>query len=103
VGETLLAGRGQALRAEDLAAAPFPRPAATGFAGLFKRPAGADLYGQVPVIQGLSLPFTYPPIGSSYVLFAALVLLLSACGQLTSPTSADCAVLQLEVAPRRRQ
>ena len=39
MGETLLAGRGQAVRAEDLAAAPFPRPAATGFAGLFKRPA----------------------------------------------------------------
>ena len=27
------------VRAEDLAAAPFPRSAATGFAGLFKRPA----------------------------------------------------------------
>jgi hypothetical protein len=42
-------------------------------------------------------------IGSSYVIFAALVRLLSACGQLTRPTPADRAVLQLEVVPRRRQ
>jgi alpha-1,2-mannosyltransferase len=36
-----LVGRGQAVRvgAGDLAAAPFPRPAARGFAGLFRRPA----------------------------------------------------------------
>ena len=31
---------------------------------------GADLYGQVPVIQGLPLPFTYPPIAA--VLLAPL-------------------------------
>ena len=106
---------GQAVQAgaDDLAGAPFPLPAATGFAGLFKRPAslwarvalvavnlaavtafllsysrhgvgfgpyridlaayraggrtwlrGEDLYGQVPVIQGLPLPFTYPPIAA---------------------------------------
>jgi len=116
--------RSQAVRAgaDDPAAAPFPRPAETGFAGLFKRPAarwarvallavnlaavtvfllsysrhgvgfgpfridlaayraggrtwlrGGDLYGQVPVIQGMQLPFTYPPIAA--VVLAPLALL----------------------------
>jgi alpha-1,2-mannosyltransferase len=41
VGEAQVVGRGQAVRvgAGDLAAAPFPRPAARGFAGLLRRPA----------------------------------------------------------------
>jgi alpha-1,2-mannosyltransferase len=41
MGEAQVVGRAQAVRvgAGDLAAAPFPLPAVTGFAGLFKRPA----------------------------------------------------------------
>ena len=37
---------------------------------------GGDLYGQVPVIQGLRLPFTYPPIAA--VVLAPLALLPTA-------------------------
>ena len=41
MGEAQVVGRAQTVRAGagDLTAAPFPRPAVTGFAGLFKRPA----------------------------------------------------------------
>ncbi|HEV2253457.1 MAG TPA: glycosyltransferase 87 family protein [Streptosporangiaceae bacterium] len=41
MSEAQVIGRGQAVQvgADDLAAPPFPRPAATGFAGLFRRPA----------------------------------------------------------------
>lgn len=41
MSEAQVIGRGQAVQvgADDLAAPPFPRPAAMGFAGLFRRPA----------------------------------------------------------------
>ena len=147
MGETLLVSRDQAVR--DLAAAPLPRPAATGFAGLFKRPAarwarvalvavnlaavmaflltysrhgvgfgpyridlaayraggrtwlhGANLYGQVPVIQGMSLPFTYPPIAA--VLLAPLALLpMAAAGTLLTVGSIALAAVVLRMFLRR--
>ena len=147
MSETLLVSRGQAVR--DLAAAPFPRPAATGFAGLFKRPAarwarvalvavnlaavtaflltysrhgvgfgpyridlaayraggrtwldGGNLYGQVPVIQGMSLPFTYPPIAA--VLLAPLALLpMAAAGTLLTVGSIALAAVVLRMFLRR--
>ncbi len=149
MGETLLVGRGQAVRDEDLAAAPFPRSPATGIAGLFKRPAarwarvallavnlaavtafllsysrhgvgfgpyridlgvyraggrtwlhGADLYGQLPVIQGLPLPFTYPPIAA--VLLAPLAMLpMAAAGTLLTVGSIALAAVVLRMFLRR--
>ena len=147
MGETLVLSRDQAVR--DLAAAPGPRPAATGFAGLFKRPAarwarvalvavnlaavmaflltysrhgvgfgpyridlaayraggrtwlhGGNLYGQVPVIQGMSLPFTYPPIAA--VLLAPLALLpMAAAGTLLTVGSITLAAVVLRMFLRR--
>ena len=149
MGETLLVGRGHAGRAEDLAAAPFSRSAATGFAGLFKRPVArwarvallavnlaavtafllsysrhgvgfgpyridlgvyraggrtwlhrADLYGQLPLIQGLPLPFTYPPIAA--VLLAPLALLpMAAAGTLLTVGSIALAAVVLRMFLRR--
>jgi alpha-1,2-mannosyltransferase len=143
--------RGQAVRvgADDLGAAPFPRPAARGFAGLFKRPdarwarialvvvnlaavtafllsysrhgvgfgpyridlgayraggqtwlRGGDLYGQVPVIQGMQLPFTYPPIAA--VVLAPLTLLpMAAAGTLLTLGSVALAAVVLGLFLRR--
>jgi alpha-1,2-mannosyltransferase len=150
-GETQVVGRGQAVqvRADDLGAAPFARPAARGFAGLFKRPdarwarvalvavnlaavtafllsysrhgvgigpyridlgayraggrtwlRGGDLYGQVPVLQGLQLPFTYPPIAA--VVLAPLALLpMAAAGTLLTVGSIALAAVVLGVFLRR--
>ena len=151
MGEAQVVGRGQAVRvgADDLAAAPFPLPAATGFAGLFKRPAsrwaravlvavnlaavtafllsysrhgvgfgpyridlaayrlggrtwlrGGNLYGQVPVIRGLPLPFTYPPIAA--VVLAPLALLpMTAAGTVLTMGSVALAAVVLGVFLRR--
>ncbi len=151
MGEVQVVDRGQAVqaRAGDLAGAPFPRPAATGFAGLFKRPAarwarvalvavnlaavtafllsysrhgvglgpyridlgayqaggrawlrGADLYGQVPVIRGMALPFTYPPIAA--VILAPLALLpMAAAGTLLTVGSIALVAVVLLVLLRR--
>ena len=146
MGEAQVVGRGQAVRvgADDLAAAPFPRPAATGFAGLFKRPAarwaraalvavnlaavtafllsysrhgvgfgpyridlaayrfggrtwlrGEDLYGQVPVLRGLPLPFTYPPIAAVVLAPLALLPMTAADTLLTVGSIALAAVVLL--------
>jgi Glycosyltransferase family 87 len=142
---------GQAVRerAGDLAAAPFPRSATTGLAGLLKRPAsrwarvalvavnlaavtafllsysrhgvgfgpyridlaayrtggrtwlrGEDLYGQVPVIRGLPMPFTYPPIAA--VVLAPLALLpLAAAGTVLTTGSIALTALVLRLFLRR--
>jgi hypothetical protein len=139
VGETLVLSRDQPV--QDHAAAPV----ATGFAGIFKRPAarwarvalvavnlaavtafllsysrhgvglgpfridlaayragghtwlhGGNLYGQVPVIQGISLPFTYPPIAA--VLLAPLALLpMAAAGTLLTVGSIVLAAVVLRM------
>jgi alpha-1,2-mannosyltransferase len=151
VAEARLVDYGPAVHAgaDDLAAAPFPRQAATGFAGLFKRPAsrwarvalvavnlaavaaflvsysrhgvgfgqfridlaayrsggqtwlrGEDLYGQVPVIRGMSMPFTYPPIAA--VLLAPLALLpMAAAGTVLTIGSIALAAVVLRLFLRR--
>jgi alpha-1,2-mannosyltransferase len=126
-----------------------PPPAATGFAGLFKRPAsrwarvalvavnlaavtafllsysrhgvgfgpyridlaayrsggrtwlrGGNLYGQVPVLRGLPLPFTYPPIAA--VVLAPLALLpMTAAGPVLTVGSVALAGVVLRVFLRR--
>jgi alpha-1,2-mannosyltransferase len=136
-------------RLTDLAAALFPWPTATGFAGLFRRPAsrwaraglvavnlaavtafllsysrhgvgfgpdridlaayraggrtwlrGGDLYGQVPVIGGVSLPFTYPPLAA--VVLAPLALLpMTAAGTVLTLGSIALAAVVLRVFLRR--
>ena len=163
VGEAQLVDYDPAVQggAGDLTAAPFPppaatgfarlfeRPAATGFAGLFKRPAsrwarvalvavnlaavtaflvsysrhglgfgpyridlaayrsggwawlrGEDLYRQVPVIRGMPMPFTYPPIAA--VLLAPLALLpMAAAGTVLTIASIALAAVVLRVFLRR--
>jgi alpha-1,2-mannosyltransferase len=163
VGEAQLVDYGPAVQAGagDRTAAPFPRPAATGFArlfegpaatgfaGLFKRPAsrwarvalvavnlaavtaflvsysrhgvgfgpyridlaayrsggwawlrGEDLYRQVPVIRGMPMPFTYPPIAA--VLLAPLALLpMAAAGTVLTVASIALAAVVLRLFLRR--
>ena len=150
MSETQVIDRGQAVRvrADDLAA-PFPLPAATGFAELLKRPAarwarvalvavnlaaitaflvsysrhglgfgpyridlgayraggqtwlhGADLYGHVPVIRGLPMPFTYPPIAA--IVLAPLALLpMTVAGTLLTIGSIALAAVVLRMFLRR--
>jgi alpha-1,2-mannosyltransferase len=151
VGATQVIDRGQTVRVleRDGAAARFPQPAVTGWAGLFKRPAarwarvalvavnlaavaafllsysrhgvgfgpfridlaayraggrtwlhGGDLYGQVPVIQGMQLPFTYPPIAA--VVLAPLALLpMAVAGTLLTVASLVLLAVVLRVFLRR--
>jgi alpha-1,2-mannosyltransferase len=151
MGEARLLERGPAVPAgaDDLAAAPFLRPTATGFAGLFKRPAslwarialvavnlaavtafvvsysrhgvgfgpyridlaayrsggqtwlhGKDLYLQVPVLRGLPMPFTYPPIAA--ILLAPLTLLpMTVAGTVLTIGSIALAAAVLRVFLRR--
>jgi alpha-1,2-mannosyltransferase len=151
VGEAQLVDYGPAVQAgaDDLAAAPLPLPAATGFAGLFKRPAsrwarvalvavnlaavtaflvsysrhgvgfdpyridlaayrsggrtwlrGGDLYRQVPVIRGLPMPFTYPPMAA--ILLAPLALLpMTAAGTVLTIGSIALAAVVLRLFLRR--
>jgi alpha-1,2-mannosyltransferase len=150
VSEAQVMDRGQAVqvRADDLAA-PFPLPAATGLAGLLKRPGtrwarvalvavnlaavtaflvsysrhglgfgpyridlgayraggqtwlrGADLYGHVPVIRGLPMPFTYPPFAA--IVLAPLALLpMTAAGTLLTLGSIALAAVVLRMFLRR--
>jgi alpha-1,2-mannosyltransferase len=136
-------------RLTDFAAAPFWLSAATGFAGLFRRPAsrwarvalvavnlaavtafllsysrhgvgfgpyridlaayraggrtwlrGGDLYGQAPVIGGMQLPFTYPPIAA--IVLAPLALLpMTAAGTVLTLGSIALAAVVLRVFLRR--
>jgi len=61
---------------------------------------GDDLYGQAPVIHGLSLPFTYPPIAA--VLLAPLALAaMTPAGTLLTLGSIGVAALVLRVFVRR--
>ena len=61
---------------------------------------GQSLYGQVPVIQGLRLPFTYPPIAA--VLLAPLALLpMAAAGTVLTVVSIVLTVAVLRVFLRR--
>ena len=61
---------------------------------------GADLYGRLPVIQGLPLPFTYPPIAA--VLLAPLALLpMAAAGTLLTVGSIALAAVVLRMFLRR--
>jgi alpha-1,2-mannosyltransferase len=151
VAEARLVDYGPAVQAGPghLAAAPFPLQAATGFAGLFKRPAsrwarvalvavnlaaftallvsysrhgvgfgpyridlaayrsgaqtwlsGQDLYQQVPVIRGMLMPFTYPPIAA--VLLAPLALLpMTAAGMVLTIGSIALAAVVLRLFLRR--
>ena len=62
--------------------------------------ARADLYGQVPLIQGLPLPFTYPPLAA--VLLAPLALLpMAAAGTLLTVGSIALAAVVLRMFLRR--
>jgi alpha-1,2-mannosyltransferase len=128
--------------ADDLVATPLLLSAATGFAGLFKRPAsrwarvalvavnlaavtafllsysrhgvgfgpyridlaayraggrtwlrGEDLYGHVPVIRGLPMPFTYPPIAAVMLAPLALLPMTAAVTVLTVGSIALAAVV----------
>ena len=151
MGEARLLEYGPAVRAgaNDVAEAPFPRSAATGFAGLFKRPASpwarvalaavnlaavtaflvsysrhgvgfgpyridlaayrsggqtwlhaGDLYRQVPVLRGLPMPFTYPPIAA--IMLAPLALLpMAAAGTVLTIGSIALAAVVLRVFLRR--
>ena len=61
---------------------------------------GQSLYGQVPVIQGLRLPFTYPPIAA--VVLAPLALLpMAAAGTVLTVASIALAAVVLRVFLRR--
>ncbi len=145
----LIADRRPDPRGNERLAALFPPPAATGLAGLFKRPAarwarvalvavnlaavtafllsysrhgvgfgpyridlaayraggrmwlrGADLYGHMPAIRGLPLPFTYPPIAA--VALAPLALLpMAAAGTVLTMGSIALAAVVLRVFLRR--
>ena len=61
---------------------------------------GDDLYGRVPVIRGLALPFTYPPIAA--VLLAPLALMgMAAAGTVLTLGSIALAAAVLRVFLRR--
>jgi alpha-1,2-mannosyltransferase len=61
---------------------------------------GGDLYGQVPVIRGLPMPFTYPPIAA--IVLAPLALLpLTAAGTVLTIGSIALAAVVLRVFLRR--
>jgi alpha-1,2-mannosyltransferase len=61
---------------------------------------GGDLYGQVPVIQGMQLPFTYPPIAA--VVLAPLTLLpMAVAGTLLTVVSVALLAVVLRVFLRR--
>jgi alpha-1,2-mannosyltransferase len=61
---------------------------------------GQSLYGQVPVIQGLRLPFTYPPIAA--VVLAPLALVpMAAAGTVLTVGSVALAAVVLRVFLRR--
>jgi Glycosyltransferase family 87 len=61
---------------------------------------GEDLYGQVPVIRGLPLPFTYPPLAAVLLAPLALLPMAAACTVLTMASIALAAVV-LQVLLRR--
>ncbi|MGH3186699.1 MAG: glycosyltransferase 87 family protein [Streptosporangiaceae bacterium] len=61
---------------------------------------GQSLYGQVPVIQGLRLPFTYPPI-AAVVLSPLALLPMAAAGTVLTVASIALAVVVLRVFLRR--